>query len=47
VVSMFCLAIIAVVFLPLFADEPILGFIILGTIIASYIGVRCLRRQRH
>jgi hypothetical protein len=30
VVAMFCLAIIAVVFLPLFAEKPILGFVILG-----------------
>jgi hypothetical protein len=47
VVAMFCLAIIAVVFLPLFAEEPILGFVILGTIIVFYTAMRHLRRQRH
>ena len=46
-VANFCLAIIAVVFLPLFAEKPILGFVILGTIIVFYIALRHFRRQRH
>ena len=47
VVAMFCLAIIAVVFLPLFAEKPILGLVILGTIVVSYTAMRHLRSQRH
>jgi len=47
VVAMFCLAIIALVFPAVFAEKPILGFVILGIIILSYSAMRYLRKWRH
>ena len=45
VVAMFCLPIVALVFLAVFAEKPILGLVILGIIIVSYIAMRYLRKS--
>jgi len=42
----FCLAIVAIVLLTVFAEKPVLGFVILATIVVFYIAMRHLRKQR-
>jgi hypothetical protein len=38
---------VAIVLLAVFAETPILGFAVLGTIIIFYTALRHFRRQRH